>query len=132
MLGLFSGIAGGGVWIAQHHGLPGPLHPFLLFATVMHTSIALFVGALLRFIPAGRFDEASIRTFNTLALLRTMRWDNVTLVKKVNFPFIKYLLLYTPNSKWALWVPLNITNRKELIDFMTKSNNPIFKNVQET
>jgi hypothetical protein len=127
MLGLVGGLAGGGVWVVQHGRFPAPFVEHPILAVSVHVLIALFFGAILRFIPTGRFNEIKITSFNTISWYKTVGWNEVASVKIVDLLVIKYLLLYTDDSRWAVWVPLNITQKAQLFKCMSDSGNEVLK-----
>ncbi len=127
LFGLVCGIVGGAVWVIQHGRFPSPFIENPMLAVATHTIIALVVGVALRFIPTGSFDERGIKTFNTLSWYKRVKWEEVISTKVLNLVVIKYVLLYTSCSKWAVWVPINITNREQLFASMANSGNEILK-----
>jgi len=131
MLALFGNLTGGAIWVIENQRFPASFTEYPILVVITHISVALLIGALFRFIPIGDFNQAKIRSFNSLFLYKTINWDDVTLVKKVNFLFVPHLLLYTPESKWAVWVPLSITSIKQLIEVMSNSTNPVVVNTQK-
>ncbi|WP_416768823.1 hypothetical protein ACM66T_04935 [Sulfurimonas sp. ST-25] len=116
-------LIGAGVWVIEHHGFPKFLIECPLLGIAPHIIIPVVAGAFFRFVPLGSFDERKVSSFNTLSWYKTVEWGDVVAAKKLNWLIVSYILLYTKTSKWAVWVPLNITKRKQLIENMTKSGN---------
>ena len=131
-VGLFSGLLGAGVWVVEHQRIPSVFIENPSYAFALHITIAIVLGTLMRFFPAGIFDEDEIRTFNTLSLVKTVKWKDVIKTKRLNFPFIKYVLIYTESSKWALWVPISITEENKLLKTMANSKYPVVQSIVKT
>ena len=58
-------------------------------------------------------------------MYKTILWEDVSDIKFRNLWPIKYMLVYTAASRWALWVPLNIKNSTVLLHNMAQSDNKI-------
>lgn len=126
-IAFIGGIIGSGAWMIEHQKVPSFFSEYLFLFLSLHILVPCILAIPVSFIPFGKFTKDNIATFNTLSLYKTIDWKDVSSIKRVNLLFTKYLLVYTPKSKWALWVPLSITKNKELLETMLMSENSVVR-----
>ena len=110
LIGAFIGTA---AFIAEH-GVPGVRLVAAVFTSrwsALPMMVAFLFGliVLLRFTVFVRVSPEGIRSLDTIGRLRTIPWSRLHSVKPTNILGIKYLRVYSQTSRFALWVPLQLS-----------------------
>ena len=58
-----------------------------------------------------------IKGFNFWGMSRTLRWNDITAVKSVNFIGLRYLKVFSNRTSLPLWIPLFLKNMREFTKF---------------
>ena len=57
-------------------------------------------------------SHAGLRGFDTLMRLRTYSWASVRSAKPMSIAGLRVLRIYSDQSRWAIWLPLQLTDRR--------------------
>ena len=125
-------IIGGTAWELVNGSLFEVLGIYSLYMVLFFAVIGALFGIIMWAIPWGKFNSIELSTFNTLSIYKKIKWEEVNSTKILNLYVFKFILIYTPSSKWALWLPVNITKEHELRLCMAQSNNEVLKKYAKT
>src|SRR5690348_14023810 len=64
----------------------------------------LVTGAIVWLIPWGKLNRDTYTGLDTLCRIRTVPWAEITQCKIGDIPGVSYVRLYTPKSRFAVWL----------------------------
>lgn len=116
------------IWSVQHQKIPVLFSD--LYISLILLGWLLVYAFILSLAPWGSFSSEQVKTFNTLCIPTSIKWSEISRVKLRNVIGLLWLCLYTDNSRFAVWVPLNIRGGKDLQAIIKgQSNNEVITNV---
>lgn len=127
-LTLLGGMGATLLWIIQHQELPIALTN--LYLSLIVVAFILVYSFVFSWVPWGTFSSEGVKTLNTLGLPKSIAWSEITNAKVRSIAGWLWLCLYTNNSKFAVWVPVNMRRTKQFREIIQSlPNKEIITNV---
>jgi len=79
-------------------------------ALVRMSPLLVACAVLIRFAGFVRVTSEGVCSLDTLARLRTIPWSSIRAAMPTSILGLRYLRVYSQDSRFALWVPLQLSN----------------------
>ncbi len=99
---------------------------------LLASPVLVLLVFLIRLTVFVRVTPEGVRTLDTLLRLRTASWSSIYDAKPTTVLGLKYLRVYSQNSRFALWVPLQLTGYNKFLKHLhsvAPEDNPLVVNL---